>query len=297
MYPGRNFPPRRQNRRENVNESIRAREVRAVFPDGTTEVMPTTSKLVGFDVGDEGVIDALTIPEVGDRGVLAEGGRDLRGKYSDAKGVAAGAVQCIGCHTSTPDGTAVAFTDHWPWDAVLASIEENKAGQDPAFLTPGAQRLLNQPWLGMDTFSMSHFAPGDRILVTSYAPPDAPTLTALYDLRSSFSLRALEIAFLAGAAGAIMVFALVPRRALAVLPALLAAALAAASVAAATHARQQSEALRNGLLGPDRRWMVIPRYPGLTSSTSAQAIRNVVQGLTTSRPRSLASIRGWIPKR
>ena len=36
MYPGRNFPPRRQYRRENVNESIRAREVRAVFPDGTS---------------------------------------------------------------------------------------------------------------------------------------------------------------------------------------------------------------------------------------------------------------------
>ena len=33
MYPPRKFPPRRQNRRENVNESIRAREVRAVFPD------------------------------------------------------------------------------------------------------------------------------------------------------------------------------------------------------------------------------------------------------------------------
>jgi translation initiation factor IF-3 len=45
MYPGRNFPPRRQNRRENVNESIRAREVRAVFPDGTTEVMPTGAAL------------------------------------------------------------------------------------------------------------------------------------------------------------------------------------------------------------------------------------------------------------
>src|SRR5579884_1736115 len=41
MIPGRNFPPRRPNRRENVNESIRAREVRAVFPDGTAEVMPT----------------------------------------------------------------------------------------------------------------------------------------------------------------------------------------------------------------------------------------------------------------
>src|SRR2546423_9227030 len=45
MYPGRNFPPRRQNRRENVNESIRVREVRAVFPDGTTEVMPTSVAL------------------------------------------------------------------------------------------------------------------------------------------------------------------------------------------------------------------------------------------------------------
>src|SRR5437870_11869478 len=45
MYPGRNFPPRRQNRRENVNESIRVREVRAVFPDGTAEVMPTSAAL------------------------------------------------------------------------------------------------------------------------------------------------------------------------------------------------------------------------------------------------------------
>ena len=45
MYPGRNFPPRRQNRRENVNESIRAREVRAVFPDGTSEIMPTAQAL------------------------------------------------------------------------------------------------------------------------------------------------------------------------------------------------------------------------------------------------------------
>src|SRR5690242_13274065 len=45
MYPGRNFPPRRQNRRENVNESIRVREVRAVFPDGTSEIMPTAQAL------------------------------------------------------------------------------------------------------------------------------------------------------------------------------------------------------------------------------------------------------------
>jgi translation initiation factor IF-3 len=43
MLPPRNFPPRRARIRENVNEAIRAREVRAVFPDGTVEVMPTSA--------------------------------------------------------------------------------------------------------------------------------------------------------------------------------------------------------------------------------------------------------------
>ncbi|MFZ0589586.1 MAG: translation initiation factor IF-3, partial [Bryobacteraceae bacterium] len=37
----RGFQPRRPKIRENVNEAIRAREVRAVFPDGTVEIMPT----------------------------------------------------------------------------------------------------------------------------------------------------------------------------------------------------------------------------------------------------------------
>lgn len=40
MYPSR-FPRPRVRVRENVNEAIRAREVRAVFPDGVVEVMPT----------------------------------------------------------------------------------------------------------------------------------------------------------------------------------------------------------------------------------------------------------------
>jgi translation initiation factor IF-3 len=38
----RGYPPRRPRIRENVNEAIRAREVRAVFPDGTVEIMPTS---------------------------------------------------------------------------------------------------------------------------------------------------------------------------------------------------------------------------------------------------------------
>jgi translation initiation factor IF-3 len=45
MFPPRNFPPRRPRIRENVNEAIRAREVRAVFPDGTVEIMPTPAAI------------------------------------------------------------------------------------------------------------------------------------------------------------------------------------------------------------------------------------------------------------
>src|SRR5690242_15688182 len=41
MIPPRNYPPRRPKVRENVNEAIRVREVRAVFPDGSVEVMAT----------------------------------------------------------------------------------------------------------------------------------------------------------------------------------------------------------------------------------------------------------------
>jgi len=41
MYPNRRNFSRRPRIRENVNENIRAREVRAVFPEGQPEVMPT----------------------------------------------------------------------------------------------------------------------------------------------------------------------------------------------------------------------------------------------------------------
>jgi hypothetical protein len=136
----------------------------------SSEVRPDTSKLVGFGVGDEGVIDALRVPQVSGRSILNEGGRQLRGMSDDPRGVAAGQVQCIGCHVSTPDGEAVAFTDHWPWDAVIASVQASDAGRAPSYLTPGAQRLLSQPWLGMTTVSEGHWRAGDRLLVAAYSP-------------------------------------------------------------------------------------------------------------------------------
>lgn len=39
------MPPRRPRIRENVNEAIRAREVRAVFPDGSVEILPTPAAI------------------------------------------------------------------------------------------------------------------------------------------------------------------------------------------------------------------------------------------------------------
>src|SRR5438105_13139326 len=87
MIPGRNFPPRRQNRRENVNESIRAREVRAVFPDGTAEVMPTAAALrKAQDMGLDLVLVAPTaVPPVAKAVDYGHYQYDQKKKQHDAK--------------------------------------------------------------------------------------------------------------------------------------------------------------------------------------------------------------------
>src|SRR6202035_3790298 len=87
MYPPRNFPPRRQNRRENVNESIRVREVRAVFPDGTTEVMPTSAALrKAQELGLDLVLIAHTaVPPVAKAVDFGHYQYDLKKKQHDAK--------------------------------------------------------------------------------------------------------------------------------------------------------------------------------------------------------------------
>src|SRR5438045_8325928 len=87
MYPGRNFPPRRQNRRENVNEFIRAREVRAVLPDGTTEVMPVSAALRrAQDLGLDLVLIAPTaVPPVAKAVDFGHYQYDLKKKQHDAR--------------------------------------------------------------------------------------------------------------------------------------------------------------------------------------------------------------------
>jgi len=87
MYPGRNFPPRKPSRRENVNESIRFKEVRAVFPDGTAEVMPTPQALrraqeLGFDLV---VVSPTAVPPVAKVIDYGHYQYELKKKQHDAK--------------------------------------------------------------------------------------------------------------------------------------------------------------------------------------------------------------------
>jgi translation initiation factor IF-3 len=87
MIPGRNFPPRKNNRRENVNESIRAREVRAVFPDGTAEVMATSAALrkaqeMGLDLV---VVSPTAVPPVAKAIDFGQYQYELKKKQHDAK--------------------------------------------------------------------------------------------------------------------------------------------------------------------------------------------------------------------
>src|SRR5579872_6036983 len=87
MIPGRNFPPRKPSRRENVNETIRAREVRAVFPDGTSEIMPTPAAVrkaqeLGLDLV---LVSPTAVPPVAKAIDYGHYQYELKKKQHDAK--------------------------------------------------------------------------------------------------------------------------------------------------------------------------------------------------------------------
>ena len=66
MFPRGSYPSRRPRIRENVNEAIRAREVRAIFPDGSVEIMPTLAAVrKAQDLGlDLIVVSPTAVPPV-----------------------------------------------------------------------------------------------------------------------------------------------------------------------------------------------------------------------------------------
>jgi hypothetical protein len=110
--------------------------------------------LMGFSVGDEGVVEALRVLDV-----------DMQSRTYAAQQKP---VACIGCHTATPDGDAVAFTGFWPWNGAIAAVTEMGRGQLPAYVTPSGLTALQQMWLGAWTFSRGQWRDGWRIAIASY---------------------------------------------------------------------------------------------------------------------------------
>jgi hypothetical protein len=136
----------------------------------TTSVEETTtaSKLIGFQVGEEGTVDALHITDVKESNLFNEAGAQ-KPTPPVSGGAPAGQVSCIGCHTSTPDGSAVAFKDGWPWAGIVSSIEKDTVGQRPAYVTDVGARAIQQPFVGTLTFSPAYWSDTSHLAVSIYS--------------------------------------------------------------------------------------------------------------------------------
>ncbi len=142
-----------------------------VFWGTTSSVVEAgSSRLYGFTMGDEAVVDTMRAEQVtGIANVVQANGRDLRGENvgSYVAGFDPGVPRCIGCHSATPDGTAMAFTDDYPWNMGLGSVEEGLTGTPPDYLSAGARELMKIPFLGMSTMMPAPWAEGDRTMITT----------------------------------------------------------------------------------------------------------------------------------
>jgi hypothetical protein len=115
---------------------------------------PTSSSLQGFAVGDESTVTTLAVKDV--QMQTRNANNSLR------------PVTCIGCHNSTPDGKSVGFIDNYPWNMAIAGVEPTRQGLKPPYLTPGGADTINQPGMGIFSFSKAHWTDGDRIAVSPY---------------------------------------------------------------------------------------------------------------------------------
>jgi hypothetical protein len=167
-----------------------------------------STDLQGFQVGDESTTTVLTPNQV-QQGVWAGPGDG--GNFPNPPSLEP--VQCIGCHTSTPDGLYVGFTVQWPWPNALASVQADSGspiGAQPPFLTPGAianlgpntndvnylggthvnsMNNVDNVMLGIQTFSKAHYMSGDRVEITSVGAsldqPEIPNSTQFENVQTS----------------------------------------------------------------------------------------------------------------
>jgi hypothetical protein len=136
------------------------------------------SSLKGFSAGDESVVVALQPSQVQMQTV-------------------GGAVTCIGCHTSTPDGDFAGFTAQGPWGNALASVQAANVGAPPSFLGAGAlATLTSQSPLGIQTYSKAHWSTGDHVMIAPFMDSPGNNL-AWIDLEAATAGMGTSYGFLA----------------------------------------------------------------------------------------------------
>jgi hypothetical protein len=143
---------------------VRARGSMVYWATTSTNKGDQYAWLDGFSVGEEGVIEALRLAQVKFSPVLDQGGNVSGSEANQAQGH----VDCIGCHTSTPDGDAVLFTEHWPWSNVIADVKQGAVGNVPSYVTPAGAAALKQAWLGRPSASDAYWSDQGRIVITSF---------------------------------------------------------------------------------------------------------------------------------
>lgn len=81
-------------------------------------------------------------------------------------------TQCVGCHTSTPDGTYVAYsaspTAGNGDPAMLGLLTSDGSKQRPPFVTASAQALMARQGQEQPSFSHLHWQPGDHTALTMF---------------------------------------------------------------------------------------------------------------------------------
>jgi hypothetical protein len=115
-----------------------------------------------------------------------------------------------------------------------------------------------------------------RKLVVPDALPHAFSLIPLAHLQGVTSTQTMRLVFSFAVVAAAVLFALVPRRALPVLPAILLLALAGGSVAASREVGTQARLQQERLLGPERRWVDAAAAGPVAYVYDGQAYWNVV---------------------
>jgi hypothetical protein len=90
------------------------------------------------------------------------------GEESAVQAVSPAPGRCVGCHSSTPDGAFVAFSDADTGDGQFASValRSGRDGSEPDFLTAPARALLGRRNQHLASFSPAHWAMGDHVALT-----------------------------------------------------------------------------------------------------------------------------------